>query len=283
MKNKFLVVLCCLLFTALVVVGVIFVYPSLAGNKGSSKGDNGKDEKDTAEPIAFTVEDGEALLKEFGFDLNVTCSANILDYEYSDTFKSIVAIYRAMNDSGVEKECSEVFDESQKVDDRSYRQDNYCWISEKTKVVDYDIVNSIYKKLYGSDIPKKSVSGTDVAGMFYYFYDYIESSNSFARTSGMGLGGSCGRAIKVFKVVSTDSTEDTVMIQVANYYLNNYELENGQQLHLVTSHTDEMIGCGSNEECQEKISNEYLDKLDQYVITFNLVDGNYILNSITKK
>ena len=270
------IVVLALILTILV---VMFVLPNF--NRKSNVNTANKNENENSEVIeTFTKEEAEKLLDKFGFNLKINCDSTVLDYEYDETFKGIVALKNVPNIQYSTASCSELFTEPLPYEDNFLKgETGVCSKNESLQLISYSDANDSYKNLYNEEMPKHSYSGKN---NFYVFYDYVPAKDSFASMKCHGCGGSCGTTLKVFEVLDTHFNNTQLVIDVANYYDHNFTLTEGAY-HLATNHTDESISCTSADDCQNTIKNNYLDKLNLYSIQFEKMNDNFILKTITQK
>lgn len=296
MKKGLVITLIVVLVLIILGLGGYIVVDKFVLNKDAKTNTTEKTKKEETEekdiePIS--KEKAKELLKEFGFEENITCEASILTKEYSDTFKAVYAISKTINESGKEVACSEVFSESALNSDSNpvngftngtvYKGTSGVCIKDKTtKTATYEEVNKTYKKLYGKDIEKKSYNGVDIAGLYYHFYDYVKDKDVYASMSCTGCGGSCGPAFSIYEIDSTSTKGNELTVAIKYYYSGLVEYQNNTYT-LKTSKGDTTVECSSAEECKGKIQSEYMDKIDTYEVKFTKEKDNFIFKSLSKK
>ena len=295
MKKGLIITIIVILVLLVLGLGGYIVVDKLVLNKNTKSGTTEKTKKETdeiEEAKSISTEEAKELLKEFGFEEKITCQQGILNSEYSEEFKALYVITKIKNEYGQDYACSDLFDAADingpsnpvvgMSDGSVYKGiSGVCPVDESTTIVPYDEVNNTYKKLYGTDIPKKSYNGTKVAGMYYHFYDYLESKNAFVSLNCTACGGSCGPSITIYDIVSATEKDDTLTVAV-RYYYSSVQVPY-EPFTLKTSKIDTVIECSAREECESKLKEQYLDQLDIYNIKFTTKDGNYIFKSVEKQ
>lgn len=245
--------------------------------------------EEVKETTTISKEEAKELLKEFGFEMNVTCEKTVFDYGYSDEFKGIFAIEKAMEKSGEEEPCSKIFTELNQEMVGGMREgtlykgtSGICMKDDNTKIVSYEEVNKTYNELYGENVPKRSFNGTNVAGQFYHFYDYVDSKDVYASMKCAGCGGSCGTSFTIYKVNEASMEGNELKINVTYYNGQMNRPSGSNDYTLETGKGTKQIECGSLEDCKNKIETEENDYLDHYEIVFNKDKNNYTFKSLTK-
>ena len=298
MKKKSFVVI--VIFLILIILGLcaFIVYDkdllNLKGNNTSVKKEKNAEEKNTEEKTeSYDLAKAEELLNRFGFNEDIGCfSSKIYDGFYSDEYKQIVALNNAFKDESLKtsKKCSEVYSSDQYSKEHMGYKSEYgvCKEERGTSLVSYENANKIYKSMYGTDMPKKGLNSTSISSLYYKFYDYIESLDSFAEIECGGCGGACGgvEPISITKTKSANIKNNELVVEV---YHNILELNNGVDRNgnykFVTTIKDHNIKLDSKdiESAKKEIEEKHLDKLDVYEVKFTKKDGNYIFKSFIKK
>jgi len=298
-KKSFIVIVILLIAIILGLCAYIAYDKNLFGIKGEKKESNTVEKKDdkTTKGASedFDLEQAEQLLTKFGFNEEIGCfSSKIYDSYYSDDYKQIVALNNAFEreDLKTQKKCSEVYSQDKyNNESKSYKSDyGVCTDEHGTSIISYEDVNKIYKEMYGLDMPKKGVNSTSVSGLYYKFYDYIESLDSFAIIECGGCGGGCGTNGNEFfdinKLKSAYTKGDSLIIEVYHDILEFKTAvdRDGEYKYVSTTKNWNIKLSSKNvDDAKQEIEEKHLDKLDVYEVEFSKKDGNYIFKSLTKK
>lgn len=235
----------------------------------SAKEDNKEVEKNTTKEVEkeeeeFTLDDAKELLDKFGLTLDSKLKSSrwLEVYEgtnvtYNDDFK--LANAAANVDEGLikTKTCDELYEGKAKVEYNRYVLDsgNVCTKGDKSKIIDYNDLNKVYKELYGSDAPKKRIS---LVGMYYKFYEYNSEENYYNQVQCGGCGGTNGPTTIEFKVRSANVDGNKLEITVAYNRI-------------------------SGEEREPNLEDSHLDEVPNYIVTFKKDDDHYIFENLNKK
>lgn len=235
----------------------------------SAKEDNKEVEKNTTKEVdkeeeEFTLDDAKELLDKFGLTLDSKLKSSrwLEVYEgtnvtYNDDFK--LANAAANVDEGLikTKTCDELYEGKAKVEYNRYVLDsgNVCTKGDKSKIIDYNDLNKVYKELYGSDAPKKRIS---LVGMYYKFYEYNSEENYYNQVQCGGCGGTNGPTTIEFKVRSANVDGNKLEITVAYNRI-------------------------SGEKREPNLEDSHLDEVPNYIVTFKKDDDHYIFENLNKK
>ena len=291
-SKKVLVFLICIIGIAMIGIGCFLVVNSgVIGNYMNSNDDKKsgpkKDKKTSKpkEPDNVESEDLKAakeLLKYFGFYENIACGRNIYSSSYSDEFKRSIAFKNVDSSNVIEKKCSDLFDEVDLKDGYYFGENGTCKEGETAKTYSYDSVNEVYKKMYGSDIPKDGFDTLKISGLYYNFYDYVDKTNTFIKLSCNACGGACGGAtVTVNKIKSVDTKDDKYIIEV--YYLHSEFIRNNKKYQVTTPRGKIDLQSDNVDDAKIEIENNYLKKLDVYKVTFNKDGNDYVFASVVKE
>lgn len=214
--------------------------------------------------------------------MNLGCETNIYAYNYSEEFKMLVALNNVSDSQKVAKKCSDIYTESQYNEQWEVYQGNgqagICVEENGTKVIAYDTVNSIYKDLYGTDMPKQSINSLKINSLFYSFYDYDEINNQFVTLECEACGGTCGdEPVTLNKIKTYTETDNQLIVQI--YYAEGYTTTEGQYIFKGI----DTVNASNSESALKEIESKYLDKVDVYEIIFTKQNGNYLFGSLNKK
>ena len=302
MKKKSFIVIVILLIAIILGLCVFIAYDkNLFGIKGEKKeSSNTVEKKDDASKTKdvsndFDLEQAEQLLTKFGFNEEIGCfSSKIYDSYYSDDYKQIVVLNNAFNNNELKthKKCSEVYSSDKYSEERKAYEGDYgvCYEEHGTSIIAYEDANKIYNELYGIDMPKKGVNSGSLSGMYYKFYDYIESLDSFAIIECGGCGGACGTNGNEFfdinKLRTAYTKDNSLIIEVYHDILEFKPAvdRDGEYKYVSTTKNRNIKLSSKNvDDAKQEIEEKYLDKLDIYEVEFSKKDGNYIFKSLTKK
>ena len=219
----------------------------------------------------YSLEDTEKLLQKFGLSINGKLPAvkGVYKLGYTDEFKFIVAAENVSNDKKQEKLCGEVYEGRFNIDYgyKSPETDGVCNKDYNVTVINYDDINNVYKEMYGTDAPKKSLK---VMGQYYKFYDYNRENNTYNSLECGGCGGTTGPA--VYKIREANLNDDILEITVAYG-------------HTVASDMDEDLLHKihfNDKGIADNLTNEDLDKIPNYKITFKKDGENFIYQNMEK-
>ena len=231
------------------------------------------------------LSDDEKLLYDFGFYEKIGCG-NIFSSTYSDEFKMVMALNKVDKSKYIHKKCSELYSESQLNNEYYKTKYGICGKNTNAALVPYEEANTIYKKMYGTNMKKTGFTTLSMDGMYYNFFDYNESLNSYVFLRCGGCGGSCGNMMSILKIKSSNEINNKKYIEVYGYSgdLKKSAVNNNEILVLESrDHRRIELNAKDYESAYDEILREKLDKLDVYEIIFNKKDGNYIFESFVKK
>ena len=231
--------------------------------------------------IDYDIDELEKILDDFGFTEIFYLNDLILSYSHLDTYKAILAFNKVQNFKKMS--CSNIYaaEESRKL-----KEDNGCLVEGQhvvccdddgttPYVVSYDDVNSIYQKMFGENIPKKSVDD-----LYGYSYDYVDSISSFMSMSGLSYDW-YGDFYRINVIKAAWEEDNYLYIEV--YYLSG-NVYGGDDIPLTLSNGEVIsTGTGNVEEFQNIVKEKYLDQIDEYEILFEKNGDDYILKSVIKK
>ena len=229
----------------------------------------------------------EQLLDKFGFNEDIGCGYNIYDRFYYDSFKKAIVLKKVSDSVKKQKKCSEIYSEVLDYNPLAYKGKNgVCSIDKETNVIPYDEVNKIYKEMYGEDISKEGFATANHLSLFYSFYDYNQSLNSFVQLECGGCGGACGAdAFTVKKIKNAYTKGDLLIVEV--YYnalvLRTTYLSDGEHKSVSTLKDHIILSSKNIIDAKKEIEEQHLDKLDVYEVVFTKKDENYIFKSLAKK
>ena len=243
--------------------------------ESSTVADDANDD-DVSDP---KVVKAKQILEEFGFYIKFGCKKNIYSDFYSDKFKIFIAISK-VKDKAKEMSCSEFYSESDYDNNmKGYKGINgYCF--NNTSAVSYNDVNVVYKKMYGTDLPKESFNSTS-SDMFLFFYDYNPNKDMIISLTCGGCGGTCGSNVIINKIKSTTETENKLYIEV--YYYNDIPISRDNKLILKTQKANQPIETNNYEVFKQTVKEKYLDLLPVYEVEFNKINGYYQFVRLVEK
>lgn len=288
-SNKGLLVVLILCVVIILVLSGLLILKTL--NKETS-GDNNDEitnidsnEQET-EVKDYDIAKAEELLEKFGFNGGLgTCGFGVYNYGYDDEYMKYQALKKVSQDKIQKINCSEIYVQSDLNKDAPgyYKGENgHCPQNETADVISYDSVNEIYKKMYGTNIEKEGLNGSNVMS----FYDYNDSLNSFVKLECVGCGGACANAYRVEKIKSAKQIGNELIIEV--YYSNGIfsyiTPESNELLYVLdTTKFHTRLDVNSIEEFEKEVLNKYLDKLDVYEIVFEKNNNDYVFKKLSMK
>ena len=270
-KNKGFIIFCIFL---LLIIAVLAIY--ILTNKDLYK--NNENDVIITEK-EFSIKNAELLLEEFGFNLRHGCET-IIQSEYNDTFKALVAISKLEESKIYEEDCSIYYTEKTTLNGKEAYKGEYGYCIDKAKVVTYSDVNSIYKKLYNEELPTKSINSLDVNSMYYEAYNFIPEKDVFVKAKIYGAGGTC-TSNHIRKIINAKESNNTIVINLYDFESEYIEIENNIYKFKTNSFETE-INCKNIEECMKIVETKYLDKLDKYKVDFEKINNNYVFKNIIK-
>lgn len=300
-KNKgliIIIILCVLVILGL--IGFICYDKGVFGKKESSvnnTGNIGASENDVAQEGTkdFDINEADQILDEFGFKTDIRCGSNIYESFYSEPFKDSIVLKKVSDSVKTKKKCSELYTQESKYNPNTYQGEyGVCYKDKEAAIIPYDEANKIYTDMYGTDMPKKGFNTSNVSGMYYNFYDFNETLNSFVELECGACGGSCGNALTINKIKSAYTIGDNLVIDV--YYFYTTKLNTGvtasseggykeEEYKLLSTTKNAGIRLESKdlESAKKEIEEKYLDELDVYEVVFTKKDNDYIFKSVSKK
>lgn len=280
-KNKQLTILCIVLTIIIVLLlGYIIVLKTPITEAKPVKVKENKEKIE--EEKAFDLDKAALLLEEFGFNRRKGCKT-VLQTEYNDNFKGIIVLEKLLKEKSTPQKCSDLFTEDSLIQtpEVMYKSTlGVCYKDNSVQTIAYEDANLIYKKMYGEDMPTLHVNGLKNNNMDYILFEYLEDKNIFANLNFYGVGGSC-MSSHVRVIRSATQKGNIVKINVYDYESGYTEIKN----NIFTLTTDKFtteINCSTFEECKNIIRNKYVHYLDEYEITFEVIDNQYIFKSVNK-
>lgn len=276
-RNKTLTIICLIL----VLIIILLIGYILLMKTNYEKENETKNETETSEK-AFDLKKAETLLEEFGFNRRKGCET-VIQGEYNDTFKSMVVLEKVAEEHIFEEDCATLLGSANYVEtpEALYKGSiGVCKKGSKVKTISYSDANQIYKKMYGEDMPIDHVSGITLNSQDYELYEFIENRDIFAKLEYYGVGGTCASQ-HIREIKEATQEENTVKITIYDFETGSYELDNGLY-HFSTDKLTTNIECSNKEECINTIKTKYLQFLNEYEITFEIVDHQYIFKSVNK-
>lgn len=279
-KNKQLTILCIVL--TIIIVLLISYIIVLKTPVTEAKPAPTKENKEKVEEKAFDLDKAELLLEEFGFNRRTGCKT-VLQTEYNDNFKGIVVLEKLLKEKSTLQKCSNLFTEDSLVEtpEVMYKSTlGVCFKDNSINTITYEDANQIYKKMYGEDMPTLHVNGLKNNNMDYILFEYLEDKNIFANLKFYGVGGSC-MSSHIRSIRSATQKGNIIKINVYDYESGYTEIKD----NIFTLTTDKFtteISCSTFDECKNIIRNKYIHYLDEYEITFELIDNQYIFKSVNK-
>lgn len=283
--KKWVGVLIIILLLLVVGLGGFIVYDKvLSPEKSTIKDNESVDDTQTTEKD-YDLGKAKELLEKFGFYKIISCNSFIYDKRYSDDYKALIALEKVDSSKVKTANCSDIFSDSDYVSEFSYYKgkSGVCLKDGTSNTIAYSDVNSIYKKMYGEDMPKKEASGLKVSELFYSFYDYIDSIDSFASTSCNGCGGTCGPNWNITDIYSAKEIGNKLYIDVKYNHGMPTLIGTKNVYQLSTSHIDKQIDVSSVEEFEQEVKANYMDYLDIYEVEFEKINDHYVFRNLSMK
>lgn len=278
-KKNMIIIIVVSIIVVLGILAAIFVPSMIKKQEESGK------EEDTVE-TDYDLDKAKSLLAKFGFDERFGCQT-IAQNSYDENFKMLWALKKVDASMLKEANCSDLFSED-KLEGVDTSEPKYkgevgvCFSNSKTNTISYKDANAVYKKLYGEEMPKKSISGLKINSMFYEFYDYNSNKDLFISMSCNGCGGAC-MSNNLREIKSATLKGNTLVIDFYDFESGYIDAESSHNYNLKTSKVDTMIECSSNSECINKIKSEHLNDLDLYEAVFEKKNDEFIFKSFIKK
>ena len=296
MKNKVNKGLLITVIVLVLVIGLLIfklTKDTVSTNKDKNKtSDNNTQVIDKVEGAKdFDLKEAEQLLDKFGFNENLGCNQYIYFSKYSETFKKIVAFKNVQPSKITKKKCSEIYSENKLDEAGRYLTDNgVCYKDKEVNIVSYEEVNKIYKEMFGTDMDKNGVNSIkeQIGNIYFKFYDYVESLNSFVELECGGCGGACyapessNVSIAMKKAIIAKIIDDNLVIDFIDLR-GEIETAGGENYISLGQRGTIKVSSNDEESVKKEIEEKYLDKLDTYEVVFTKKDGNYIFKSLTKK
>ena len=239
----------------------------------------------------FDLKEAEQLLDKFGFNEDLGCNQYIYFSKYSDTFKKIIAFKNVDQSKITKKKCSEIYPESKLDEFGRYLTDNgVCEKDKERNIISYEEANKTYKEMFGIDMSKSGVNTgkAQIGNIYYHFYDYVDSLDSFVELECGGCGGACNApessnvSITMKKIISAKSLNDSLVIDFIDFR-GEIVVTGGENRISLGRLGSISVSSNDEESAKKEIEEKYLDKLDVYEVVFTKKDGNYIFKSLTKK
>lgn len=281
-KNKHLKTTCIVLSLIIVSLVVYIVLLKVDHKTEQSKEEQNDIVQNLKEEKEYDLKKAELLLEEFGFNRRVGCKT-VLQTEYNDNFKGIVVLEKLLKEKSITQKCSDLFTEDSLVEtpEPMYKSSlGVCYKNNSIQTIKYEDANKVYKKMYGEDMPTLHVNGLKNNGQDYILFEYLKDKNIFANLSFYGVGGSCMSShIRVLK--SATQKGNIIKINVYDYESGYTEITNNL-FNFTTDKFSTEINCSTYDECKDIIKDKYAQYLDEYEITFELNDNQYIFKTVNK-
>ena len=212
----------------------------------------------TIEAVNFDIAEADKILEEFGFNKRFGCTT-IVQKKYSNTYKAIIALNNVDSSKVKEEECSKLYDEDLLVDkdtpNARYELENGVCMGT-TKTISYNDVNAVYKRMYGSDLPRLPIDSKEVDYLLHESYDYVRDEDVFVALECYNCEGAC-YSHHIREIKSATIKKDILRIDFYDYESGLFEL-NDDQYDLVTSKHRKLFKCTYNEECMDIIKRDYI-------------------------
>ena len=279
-KNKNLEIICTVLSLIIILlVGYIVLL------KANYKTEQSKEEQtdivqNLKEEKKYDLKKAELLLEEFGFNRRVGCQT-VLQQTYNDAFKSIIVLEKMSKDKIYEEKCDNLFSQNALVEDPEPMYKGNIGVCKKGKTVElitYNDANAMYKKMYGEDMPITHISMLSDNSLDYALYEYLYDRDMFVKLDLYGVGGSCV-SNHIREIKSAVQIENTIKITVYDFETGDLEIDNGVY-HFESEKTKIDIPCNDVKECVSVIKNNYLRYVNEYEITFEVINNQYTLKSV---
>lgn len=279
-KNKKLKIICIVLSLIIVLLVGYIVLLKVNYKTEQPKEDQDDIVENLPEEKKYDLKKAELLLEEFGFNRRVGCKT-VLQQAYNDAFKSIVVLEKMSEDKIYEEKCDNLFSEDVLEEDPEPMYKGNIGVCKKGKTVElitYNDANAMYKKMYGEDMPTTHVSLLSDNSLDYALYEYLYDRDMFVKLDLYGVGGSCV-SHHIREIKSAVQIEDTIKITVYDFETGYFEIDNGVY-HFESEKTNIDIPCNDEKECVSVIKNNYLRYVNEYEITFELINNQYTLKSV---
>ena len=277
-KNKNLTTLCIILGLIIVLLLGYIVGTSV---NNQNKEPNKTNKNETVEK-EFDIKKAKVLLEEFGFNRRKGCKT-IVQNEYNDTYKAIVALEKVAKDKIIEENCTDLFSitKLEANPEPLFKGDTgVCMKDAKAKTITYNDVNEIYKKMYGEDISPENINALSINSQDYALYDFLEGRDLFVKLDCYGCGGTC-YSKHIREIKSATQNDNIVTITIYDYESDGVTVEDGI-FKFSTEKISENIECQTDNQCINIIKKDYLEYLNQYEIKFEIIDNQFIFKSLNK-
>ena len=277
-NNLYLIVIIILVLTIALLVG--YIISNKMTQKDTNKTTNEKQEQ--AEVKDMSLDEANQILEKFGINKEFGCTT-IVDSKYNDIYKALVAINNLDSSLKKEEECSKYYTEELEEyipEDKLY-QGHLSNCLNTTTVINYDDVNKVYKKLFNEEMPKASINAMNIANLYFAMYYYDSEKNIFIGERPYGVGGTC-YSTHIRQLKSAKVTGNTLKINLYDYQTGYINTNNDNKYHFRTNGFSETLNCSSQEECANIIKTQHMNKLPEYQVTFEKINGDYVFKNLIR-
>lgn len=250
---------------------------------------NNKTDKVTVED--YDLAKAKELLIRHGFTSETGpvryLSGTVYEFGYDEQYKAYIAISNISKNNNLQTTtCQELIkdtslnyknDYGQLTISDSKNEDFFgaCYddMNDGLKLISYDLVNKEYKKLYGTDLEKKSYS-FDVSP-----YLYSQKYDAFVLLS-CECGGTWGPSIHIDEIKDAKLENDTLTIHVYNEIIK--ATDNNDILYFYIENTSYDTKEKTVDAIEQDIVANHLDLINLYEIKFEKKGDNYIFKSLSQ-
>lgn len=271
----------CLILILIILFLVGYIIGMKTNNKEEKPNKQEPEIIDTKE-VDFDLKKAELLLEEFGLNRRKGCKT-IVQNEYNDTFKAIVALEKVAKDKVLEEKCSNLFSKAalEAHPEPLYKgETGVCSKDNFAKTITYSDANEIYKKMFGEDMPAESVNAILMNSLDYTFYDFLPNKDLFVKMECNGCGGTC-HSKHIREIKSAKQKGNEVVITFYDYETAGTIVTDGV-FNFSTDTLSTNINCIDENECISIIKKDYLEYLDEYQVKFKIINNQYIFDSLNK-
>lgn len=275
-----LTILCLILI--LIILFLVGYIIGMKTNDKEEKPNKQEPEIIDAKEVDFDLKKAELLLEEFGLNRRKGCKT-IVQNEYNDTFKAIVALEKVAKDKILEEKCSNLFSKAalETYPEPLYKgETGVCSRDNFAKTITYSDANEIYKKMFGEDMPAESVNAILMNSLDYTFYDFLPNKDLFVKMECNGCGGTC-HSKHIREIKSAKQKGNEVVITFYDYETAGTIVTDGV-FNFSTDTLSTNINCIDENECISIIKKDYLEYLDEYQVKFKIINNQYIFDSLNK-
>ena len=266
-NNTGLVVLITVLVMLVLGMGAFIIYDKVINktNEPNSEENNKVDNNETITYTNYDLEEAKKLVDKYYVLYDDGTSFDNM----SNEDKNAIAFTQIGASSLKEVSCKSLYGKD------SYELENsVLGCQSNTEVIDYNILNNEYHKMFGNN--------NDAAKVGFekqYHFDYVSTTNQFAKLECFGTCGSPFGIMAIYDVLTAKIDSDDNLIINVGYDLFSFNPDSEKYI----SKYDSSTVIDSSSDLNDNYIKQNPDKVYEITFTFEKENGDFVLKSFTRK